>query len=111
MWIFMSDSFLSVVADKSNPDNLVVRARRPGDIKKVFPNAEEFSLPGRDYQFRAILSREAVLEGLNNYVMNLSYGNFKNSVRDDSYHSACSRVWSTMANLQPRPPYSTGRLR
>lgn len=42
MWVFMSDSFLSIVADStvSKSDCLLVRARREGDIERVFPEAK-----------------------------------------------------------------------
>ena len=106
----MSDAFFSVVAG-DDPTTLLVRARRPGDIKRVFPHAEEFSLPGRDYQFRAFLPRTDVINALSDYVGSMSYKNFKNSIRNDAYHNACSSVWNTMARLQPIPPYSTRQSR
>jgi hypothetical protein len=42
MWIVLSDAFLSVVADKDEPSGprLLVPARRQGDIKRLFPEAE-----------------------------------------------------------------------
>jgi hypothetical protein len=59
MWIFLSDAFLSVVADKADPsgERLLVRARRSGDIERVFPEAAVFSVAGADYAFRAWLPR------------------------------------------------------
>lgn len=106
MWIFLSDSFLSIVQDKSCPDLLVVRARRQGDIEAVFPGALVRSINGRDYQFRAHIAREAVAIAMYEQVQNLSHTNFKDSVRDKRYLNACSQVWSVMARLQPKPPYS-----
>ena len=42
MWLFTSKSFLSVVADKDQPDGpkLLVRSRVQGDIEEVFPDAD-----------------------------------------------------------------------
>jgi len=41
MWIFLADSFLSVV-DMGDPtgSTLLVRARRQGDIERAFPDAK-----------------------------------------------------------------------
>ena len=36
MWIMMSDCFLSIVRKDCSPGQLLVRARREGDIEKVF---------------------------------------------------------------------------
>ena len=40
MWIMLSDCFLSIVSKDCGPAELLVRARRAGDIEKVFPNAK-----------------------------------------------------------------------
>ena len=40
MWIFLSDSFLSIVAHRDKPGVLLVRARRAGDIEAVFPDVK-----------------------------------------------------------------------
>lgn len=106
MWLFASDAFLSVVQDPTNPDILVVRARREGDIEALFPDAEVVRRPERDYLFRAFIPREDVAKAAADYVMGLTYTNFKNSVRAHDYHGACNRVWNVMADLQETPPYS-----
>ena len=73
MWIFLSDAFLSVVADKDDPSGprLLVRARRQGDIERVFPETEVASTPGADYRFRAWLPRERVAAVLTQLVESL----------------------------------------
>jgi len=38
MWLMFSDCFLSVVSKDCGPAELLVRARREGDIEKVFPD-------------------------------------------------------------------------
>ena len=47
MWLFTSKSFLSVVADKDNPqgDRLLVRSRVEGDIEEMFPDATVLKHP------------------------------------------------------------------
>jgi hypothetical protein len=39
MWVFLNDSFLSIVAHRTEPGVLLVRARTAGDIEAVFPQA------------------------------------------------------------------------
>ena len=36
MWLCLNDAFLSIVKKDCPKDSLLVRARRPGDIEKVF---------------------------------------------------------------------------
>ncbi|EAB4417317.1 hypothetical protein D7B12_17965 [Salmonella enterica] len=113
MWAFTSDSFLSIVQHKTDPAILVVRARRPGHIEKMFPDATVVTLDGRDYQFRTELAREVVAERMFQYVMEMKATNFKDSVKDKVYHDACYGVWSCMEKIQPLPAYSlySGRKR
>lgn len=108
MWLFLSDSFLSIVQSKTDKSILVVRARRPGDIEMVFPRAKVYTLQGRDYQFRAEVDRADVAEAMYREVMTMDHTNFKDSVHDHDYHEACSKVWGIMSKLQPVPPYSRG---
>ncbi|ECZ5235305.1 hypothetical protein AH156_20135 [Salmonella enterica subsp. enterica serovar Enteritidis] len=106
MWFFGSESFLSVVQHKADPSILVVRARRPGHIEKMFPTANVVTLNGRDYQFRAELPREVVADRMAQYVMEMTATNFKDSVKDNTYHNACYGVWRCMEAIQPKPAYS-----
>ena len=102
MWIFLSDTFLSVVADKDDPSGsrLLVRARRQGDIERVFPEAEVATTPGADYHFRAWLPRERVAAVLTQQVESLAYTNFKSSIHDHAYHEAAMGAWSVMHRYQ-----------
>jgi hypothetical protein len=40
MWIMMNNSYLSIVSKDCGPAELLVRARRAGDIERVFPDAK-----------------------------------------------------------------------
>ena len=40
MWIVLNNSFLSIVKNRNNDDELLVRARVKGDIEKIFSNAD-----------------------------------------------------------------------
>lgn len=111
MWICFSDSFLSIVEPAEKDGTLLVRARRDGDIERVFAGAKVEKTPGRDYLFRARLPREQVASVVSRHVAGIDYGNFKNSVKNNKLHDAFAGVWSIMARLQPIPPYSRGRTK
>lgn len=102
MWIFLSDAFLSVVADRADPSGprLLVRARRAGDIERVFPEAETFSIAGADYAFRAWLPRERVAQVMRAQVEAIRCPNFKDSIRDYAYHDAALAAWGAMHRYQ-----------
>lgn len=113
MWIFMSSAFLSIVIDKQSADgNLLVRARRRGDIGKVFPMAKVTQSPTTDYRYRASVPRQEVARAIGDEVSMISYSNFKDSVpkKEHERHAAYLRVWATMEAFQePRrrnPPLS-----
>ena len=107
MWIFLSDSFLSVVADKTDPKGarLLVRARRSGDIERVFPDADTFSLPDSDYAFRAWLPRQRVAAAISKQVDAIDYLNFKDAIINDAYHDAALVVWSAMLSCQEQQDF------
>lgn len=106
MWFFGSNAFLSVVQHKTDPAILVVRARRPGHIENMFPDASVVTLDGRDYQYRTELPREVVAARMQQYVMEMTATNFKDSVKEPTYHHACFGVWQCMEAIQPKPAYS-----
>lgn len=105
MWICLNNAFFSIVEPKAGSDELLVRARRQGDIERVFPNHQVERTVGRDYLFRAFIKRETVAAIIAEQVMGINYNNFKNSVRDGKLHSAYGRFWHVMADLQPVAPY------
>lgn len=114
MWIFFSGGFLSVVHKApARKDELLVRARRQGDIEKLFPNAAVRETVGVDYLYRAVIKRSEVAEVMTKLAMELDYDNFKDSIQwgDKQLKEACSRVWSVMASTQRIAPYSSLRSR
>ena len=111
MWVCLSNAFLSIVCKECGPDELLVRARRKGDIENVFPDAKVKRSPGTDYLFRAVVKRAEVAAAMVREVESIDYDNFKNSVRDHKLHDAYSAFWGIHARLQPVPPYSTIRSR
>lgn len=109
MWVFLSNSFVSIVADRDDPARLLVRGRRPGDIAEFLgpvSQPSEFAVSETthaDYRFRAFVPRDVVTRAVAAHAEAIGYDNFKNSVHDDRRHSAYTRVWSAMHAYQGEP--------
>lgn len=109
MWIMLTDCFLSIVHKDCGPGELLVRARRAGDIRKVFgKDVKVTRYTNSDYLYRAVVPRRDVIAALTGEIESIHYPNFKNSVKDDRLHEAYLKVWTAMADVQPLPPYSGG---
>ena len=102
MWIFLPESFISVVQKPGDTDTLTVRARIKGDIESVFPDAYVEADKGTDYKYRARVSRQAVAQVLHDQVMGLHWGNFKGAVKGHKRHDAYMNVWRAMYAVQDR---------
>jgi len=109
MWIMGTDFFLSVVRKDCSPGQLLVRARREGDIEKVFGKVEVQKDTTADYLFRARIDEERVAEAMRDELRRIDYGNYKSSVRDKRLHDALLDVWTSMSKLQDPPPNSSRR--
>lgn len=116
MWIFLNDSFLSIVQptredlrsfNVRTPDALVVRARRREDIERVFPKAKIHKRAHRDYQWRAFVARDKVADIIREEVEGIGYDNFKGSVREKHRATVYSRVWGTMSGFAVAEPAFT----
>jgi glycerol-3-phosphate dehydrogenase len=101
MWIFTPDSFISVV-DKGDPtgQTLLVRARKAGDIERLFPEAKVQVGGGTDYNYRARIDREAVAQKVADQIRGINFPNFKNQVREHDRHDAYLGVWHSMYGFQ-----------
>jgi hypothetical protein len=106
MWIMLNDAFFSIVSKDCARDELMVRARRPGDIEKLFPAAVVTEYTASDYHYRAAVKRTDIAEALVGELARVTYSNFKDSVTDRPLHDAYVSVWCAMARLQPKRPYS-----
>ncbi len=107
MWLFTKVGFFSVVLEtyktKGKP-RLVVRARVGADLEKLrevyAPRlGATVQEPGRDYPYRAFITKKALAAVLERVVLDIDYGNFKNKVRQEQgaarehmYHD----VWAVM---------------
>jgi hypothetical protein len=104
MWIMTNNSYLSIVSKDCGPAELLVRARRAGDIEKVFPDAKVTRNTKSDYLYRAVVPRDLVKQALAALIDKIDYPNFKDSVQDGALHAAYVAVWHAMAGLQHPPP-------
>lgn len=109
MWLFTSNGFLSIVHKDCSEDELMVRARRKQDIESMFPKAKIVKSVGNDYLFRAVVKRSEVAGALVDYIVDLEYPNFKDSIpySDKSYKNACSGVWHVMSKIQSVAPFAS----
>ena len=102
MWIFLNNSFLSIVENRNNKEELLVRSRIKGDIDKIFPDSNVFELENSDYKYRSYIKKSEVSEKIKDIIQNINYGNFKNSIskNEDKRHSSYINVWNEMRKLQ-----------
>lgn len=106
MWVFTQVGFLSIVEDRGDPNNLLVRGRVKGDIEAIFPEVEILKdrkvehTPEHDYAYRISLPRALVAQRLSDMIRLIDYDNFKASVQDPDRLTAYHWVWSVMAKLQ-----------
>lgn len=96
MWIFMNDSFLSIVRHRTKAGHLLVRARVAGDIERVFGGIEVEHNSSGDYPFRAVISDLVVMNMINLRITCITYDNFKDSVPDSRRALAYHEVWNIL---------------
>lgn len=100
MWVFLTDAFLSIVADRDDPKSLLVRARRSGDIERVFPRAEVRRAEEADYRFGAFLPRGEVQSVICARIGEIRYPSFMDAVEERDRHNSYFRVWDAMYRFQ-----------
>jgi hypothetical protein len=102
MWIVLNKSFLSIVENRNNKIELLVRSRVKGDIEKVFSEAEVFEDNNADYKYRSYIDRKIVANTISKELLSINYDNFKNSVsKEENFrHNAYVNVWSALHKMQ-----------
>jgi hypothetical protein len=100
MWICLNDAFLSIFTDTTYPDQLLVRARRRGNIERVFCETEVIRNIGTDYRYRVRLPRATVARAIADRIDGIDYPNFKDSVTDTERHAAYIHIGSVMYRYQ-----------
>lgn len=101
MWVYTRKGFLSIVAHDDDPmGGLLVRARLPGHIEALFPEAKVLETRDADYRFRSTIPAGRVAEVLHDEVTSIDYPNFKDSVEDGDYHEMLPPAWRAAVNVQ-----------
>lgn len=105
MWVFLNNAMLSIVQDKEQPDQLLVRARFKHDIEAFFSGEKipaVVELPVCDYRYRVWVPRELVEAAMLRATRSIDYTNFKDSIpkQDQRRGRAYMGVWATMYEAQ-----------
>ena len=100
MWIQFNNAFLSIVENRDNKLELLVRARIKGDIEKIFPEANVFKDDSADYKYRAFISKAKVAARMMLKITEINYDNFKNSVKEVERKNSYSNIWYELRKLQ-----------
>ena len=91
MWICFNDGFVSAVEDWNDKNRLRVRARKREHLEFLNKHIQEDR--GSDYKFRCFIDKESFAELVKQRILDIDYGNFKNSVKDDNLHDLYSDFW------------------
>jgi hypothetical protein len=101
MWICFNDAFVSAVRDKVDPTKLVVRARAKEHLTRLFGEDAVISRSFRnDYEWRTWVTPEEFARVVADRVEDISYDNFKDSVRDEDLKSMYTGWWYDHWSLQ-----------
>ena len=100
MWIQFNNAFLSIVENRDNKLELLVRARIKGDIEKIFLEVEVFENDSADYKYRALISKAKVAARMMLKITEINYDNFKNSVKEVERKNSYSNIWHELRKLQ-----------
>lgn len=104
MWVMTSDSFVSIVEHRDDPNLLLVRGRFPGDVARFLgldPSLEEFT-PVADYRYRIAWDRGYVAQRCRRAADEISYPNFKSSVKDGFRRVTLMETWEIWYDAQHR---------
>lgn len=105
MWVFMNDSFLSIV-ESEDKNKLSIKSRIPGDLEAFFgkkiKDQKIIESEDTDYRYRVFADRKLVSDILKEKVQSINYTNFKNSVVDKTKHDAYFNVWQVMNDVQDK---------
>jgi len=89
MWIFMKNSFVSVVQHRKYPDVVIVRARRKEHLEAL--GFQPVRTKNADYLWRSLITKALFYRQLELAVKAIDYPNFKNASKLD--HELLMRIW------------------
>jgi hypothetical protein len=106
--------FCTVVVnpDGNDPDELSMRFRSPTHLenfRKLFPGmGPKLALQGRDYNYRAYISRADFTTGMMNLANDIDYKSFKTRLKKVNHklYNAVVRLWEIMLSQEEGPHHS-----
>lgn len=105
MWVCLNNSFVSIVENYFNTDQVIVRGRRASDVRNFVLDQEKYTIiqtEKNDYAYRAFVPKTELGDMLIAAASKINYGNFKNSVKDHDLVHFYGEVWvSGVKNLDP----------
>ena len=109
MWIFLSNSFLSIT-DEGDPGgaSLLVLAWNKDDITAIFPGAGVVEDEPCKGAFRARIERRVVFEVIADRIESLHYPDLLASVRDCERRNRYREVWQIMEGRRAAKPGKEG---
>lgn len=96
MWIMLNKGFLSIV---NKEGSFVVRSRVRNHIEEYFPSKIIEESTGTDYQYRIRINKEELTEFLCSLPDTITYGNFKDSIKNNKLKKFCMEVWFSGFNI------------
>lgn len=102
MWIFTNKGAVSIVQDWKDPLFFWVRSRKREHLvsfatgMEPYPSKRIEVTPNNDYAFRVKVSLSEFQTLMVTQPEKVDYTNFKNSIKDNVYHHACSKIWSAL---------------
>lgn len=100
MWIVTNKGFLSAVAHRDKPDEIVLRARNIEALEGYFDKDEIIEMRKSDYRFRVFIKRERYDELLLQLSKEIDYPNFKDSIQDSRVKKMASKIWAQAMRFQ-----------
>jgi hypothetical protein len=115
MWIFTTRGFFSVVENRENNEQVLIRARVKSDIQEMHKVFFELGLKAgnvaenfySDYMYRFVAERMDWISVMEHLMLDLRYTNFKDAVYmadpmelRERRHNTYLKVWSDMRQLQ-----------
>jgi hypothetical protein len=101
MWVFTNKGAVSIVQDWKTKDKMWVRSRLKEHLLYFVGNSVGVKkriqhTPDNDYAFRVSMTRREVGACMVAMTADIDYDNFKNSIKDNKYHGACSKIWTAL---------------
>jgi len=106
VWLITAQGFYSVVADRDDPNRVLIRARAERDLQALgrqIPDLVVLETPGGDYAWRAYVSREDWERAAAELASEVDYPNFKQAVaaRQGAERAhVYLEIWSILRLLQ-----------